>query len=250
MKNYEEVTNDLLVRRDRYEAQRRRNRKMMVSVAVSLCCFSLIIGAGFLMRRDGMASFITPTAAIEDADYPGVTDYFDDKQGEVSTAPAAINKIIIHAIDGASAEKMTIALMRDDFVEMSREEMIAYYGVDYYPEVPADISFLGNHISGIFKRYGGTGEIYWDEDRLSYANADFTRRVGVSVNKGNRVFQQFLYFQGTEEKSIIHDMEILIGLTEEGYYYAEFMLGDVGFLVSAYGVTEAEFVAIIASVLP
>jgi hypothetical protein len=73
--------------------------------------------------------------------------------------------------------------------------------------------------------------------------------VGVSVNKGNRVFQQFLYFEGTEEKSFINNMEVMLGLTDEGYYYAEFMLGDVGFLVSGYGVTEDEFVAIIESVL-
>jgi hypothetical protein len=92
--------------------------------------------------------------------------------------------------------------------------------------------------------------VYWDQNQLDYANADFTRTVTLSVNKGNRVFQQFLFFEGTEERSVIDNVEILIGFTEEGYYYSEFMLGDVGFLVSAYGVTEAEFVAIIASVLP
>lgn len=249
MKNYEEVTNDLLARRGRYEAQCRRNRKMMVSVSVPLCCFSLIIGAGFLMRRDGMASPITPTAAIKDAVCPGITDYIDDKHGQILTEPATNNKIVIHSIDGVSSGIMNIALKGDDFVEMSREEMIDYYGVDYFPVVPADIPSMENHVSGIFKRNGGTGEVYWDQNQLDFANADFTRGVSLSVNKGNRVFQQFLYFQGTEERSVINNMEILIGLTDEGYYYSEFMLGDVGFLVSAYGVTEAEFVAIIESVL-
>jgi hypothetical protein len=166
------------------------------------------------------------------------------------TEPFAINKIVIHSIDGVSSGIMNIALHTNDFVEMTRQEMVVYYGVDYFPEVPADIPPMENHVTGIFRRNGGSGEVYWDQNQLDYANADFTRTVTLSVNKGNRVFQQFLFFEGTEEKSVINNMEILIGLTEEGYYYSEFMLGDLGFLVSAYGVTEAEFVAIIASVLP
>lgn len=249
MKNYEEVTSSLLERRARYETQCRRNRKMMVSVSVSLCCFSLIIGAGFLMRRDGMASPITPTAAIKDAVCPGITDYIDDKHGQILTEPATNNKIVIHSIKGVSSEIMNIALMRDDFVKMTRQELVDYYGVDYFPEVPEDLPLMENDEAGIFKRYGGTGEVYWDQNELLFANGDFSRRVGISINKGSRVYQQFLFFEGTEERSVINNMEILIGLTDEGYYYSEFMLGDVGFLVSAYGVTEAEFVAIIESVL-
>lgn len=250
MKNYEEVTRSLLERRDRYEAQRSRNRRMMISVTVSLCCFCLIVGAGVFMGRGGRLSPVTPTAVIEDTVYPGVTDYFDDKRGQSMSEPSAINKIVIHSIDGVSSEIMNIALHTNDFVEMTRQEMVAYYGIDYFPEVPVDIPLRENRRTGIYRRNGGTGEVYWDQNSLEYTNVDFTRMVGVSVNKGNRVFQQFLFFEGTEEKSVINDMEILIGFTEEGYYYSEFMLGDVGFLVSAYGVTEAEFVAIIASVLP
>lgn len=249
MKSYEEVTRSLLDRRERYEAQRKRNRKTMLGVAVSLCCLSLIVGAGFLMGRYRMISPVTPTAVIEDAVYPGITDYFDDKHMYSLTEPAEKHKIVVHNIDGTSSEIMNIALMRDDFVEMSWEEMIAYYGVDYSLEVPADIPLIENDRTGIYRRDGGTGDVYWDQNQLTYTNADYTRMVGVSVNKGNRVYQQFLFFEGTEERSVINNIEILIGLTDEGYYYAEFMLGDVGFLVSAYGVTENEFVAIIASVL-
>ena len=250
MKNYEEVTRSLLERRDRYEAQRSRNRRIMISVTVSLCCFCVIVGAGVFMGRGGRVSPVTPTAVVEDSVYPGVTDYFDDKCGQSMTEPSAINKIVIHSIDGVSSGIMNIALHGNDFVEMTRQEMVEYYGVDYFPEVPADIPPMENHETGIFRRNGGSGEVYWDQNQLDYANADFTRTVTLSVNKGNRVFQQFLFFEGTEERSVIDNVEILIGLTEEGYYYSEFMLGDVGFLVSAYGVTEAEFVAIIASVLP
>ena len=33
----------------------------------------------------------------------------------------------------------------------------------------------------------------------------------------------YLHFKGTEEKSVINNIEVVIGLTEGGYYYAEFM---------------------------
>jgi hypothetical protein len=249
MKNYEEVTRSLLERRDRYEAQRSRNRRMMLSVAVSLCCFCLIVGAGVFMGRGGRLSPVTPTAVIEDTVYPGVTDYFDDKHGQSLTEPSAINKIVIHSIDGVASEIMNIALMRGDFIEMTRQELVDYYGVDYFPEVPADLTMIENDNAGIFRRYGGTGEVYWDQNGLLFTNGDFSRRVGINVNKGSRVYQQFLYFEGTEEKSVINNMELLIGLSEDGYYYAEFMLEDVGFLVSACGITEEEFIAVVASVL-
>ncbi len=249
MKSYEELTSSLLERRDRYEARRRQNRKRAVGLVASLGCFCLVIGAGLLVHRVGLGDAAVPSAAVEDTVYPSITDYVDDRHGQSFTEPAEKHKIVIHSIDGVSSAIMNIALHTNDFVEMTRQEMVEYYGVDYFPEVPADIPLIENDRTGIYRRNGGAGDVYWDQNQLTYTNADYTRMVGVSVNKGNRVFQQFVCFKGTEEKSVIDNMEVLIGLTNEGYYYAEFMLGDVGFLVSGYGVTEAEFVSVLASLI-
>lgn len=249
MKSYEEVTSSLLERRDRYEARRRQIRKNVAGLAASFGCFCLLIGAGLLARRLGQGDTVVPNVAVEESIYSGITDYVDDRHGQLFTESAENHKIVVHSIDGVSTGTMNIALHTNDFVEMTRQEMVEYYGVDYFPEVPADIPLTEKDRTGIYKRSGGTGDVYWDQNRLTYTNADYTRMVGVSVNKGNRVFQQFVCFKGTEEKSVIHNMEVLIGLTNEGYYYAEFMLGDVGFLVSGYGVTEAEFVSVLASLI-
>ena len=147
--------------------------------------------------------------------------------------------------DHAKAADMSV----DDFVKMTREEMIEYYGVDYIPDVPADIKPWEDERSGIYKRDGGTGEVYWDTDILNYSNEDFTRSVHVEVDKGSYVLQDYLYFKGTEEKSVINNVDVLIGLTENGYYYSEFMYKGVGFLIDAKGVTLDEFVAIISSII-
>lgn len=249
MKNYDELTNDLLERRDRYVADQKKKRKRVMGVATSLCCFCLVALLGFGMWQGGMFNTTPPDQTLEDALYPGIKDNFDESKGESPDNPSANNKIVINTINGISADRMNINIAVDDFVKMTREEMIEYYGVDYIPDVPTDIKPWEDERSGIYKRDGGTGEVYWDTDILNYSNEDFTRSVHVEVDKGSYVLQDYLYFKGTEEKSVINNVDVLIGLTENGYYYSEFMYNGVGFLIDAEGVTEDEFVAIIASII-
>ena len=249
MKNYDELTNDLLERRDRYVADQKKKRKRVMGVATSLCCFCLVALLGFGMWQGGMFNTTPLDQTLEDALYPGIKDNFDENKGESPDNPSDNNKIVINTINGISADRMNINIAVDDFVKMTREEMIEYYGVDYIPDVPADIKPWEDERSGIYKRDGGTGEVYWDTDILNYSNEDFTRSVHVEVDKGSYVLQDYLYFKGTEEKSVINNVDVLIGLTENGYYYSEFMYNGVGFLIDAEGVTEDEFVAIIASII-
>lgn len=54
MKNYNEVTNDLLERRDRYVTEQKKKRKRVMSVATSLCCFCLVALLGFGMWQGEM----------------------------------------------------------------------------------------------------------------------------------------------------------------------------------------------------
>lgn len=249
MKNSEEMVNSLLERRDRYVTEQKKKKTIITRTVTSMCCVCLVALLGFGMWQGGMFNTTPPDQTVEDALYPGIKDNFDESKGESPDNPAASNKIVINTINGISADKMNIALMIDDFVEMSREEMIKYYGVDYIPDVPDDIQPWEDERSGIYRRNGGTGEVYWDADILNYSNEDFTRSVHIEVDKGSYVLQDYLFFKGTEEKSIINNFEVLIGLSENGYYYSEFMYNGVGFCIDAEGVTEDEFVAIIASII-
>ena len=249
MKNCDEMVNSLLERRDRYLAEQKRKRSIITRTVTSMCCVCLVALLGFCIWQGRMFNTAPPAQTVEDTLYPGIKDNFDESKGEAPDNPAANNKIVIHSIDGISADKMNIALMLDDFVEMTSDEMIAYYGVDYIPDVPSDIKAWEEERSGIYRRNGGTGEVYWDADILNYSNEDFTRTVHLEVDKGSNVLQDYLYFKGTEEKSVINNVEVLIGLTENGYYYAEFMYNGVGFLIDAEGVTEDEFVDILSSII-
>lgn len=249
MKNSEEMVNSLLERRDKYVAEQKKKRTIITRTVTSMCCVCLMALLGFGMWQGGVFNTTSPDQTLEDALYPGIKDTFDESKGESPNNPAANNKIVINSINGISADKMNINLALGDRIEMSIEELCEYYGVNYVPDVPEDIKIWPDQIGDIYKRNGGTGEVYWDANVLNFSNEDFTRTVHVEVDKGSYVLQDYLYFKGTEEKSVINNIEVLIGLTESGYYYSEFMYNGVGFLIDAKGVTEEEFVAIIASII-
>lgn len=245
MKNYDEVTNSLLERRDRYITEQNRKRKRIMGVATSLSCVCLVALLGFGMWQGGRT---LPEQELNDAIYPGIKDHFDERNGESADNPDANTKIVVHSIKDISPGNMNIGLLIVDFVEMTCDEMKEYYGVDYVPDIPGDIKPQEGERSGIYKRDGGTGEVYCDSNILDYANEDFTRTVHLTVSKGNLPWVFGLYFNSNEEKSVINNIEVMIGRTESGYY-AEFMYKNVGFILNASGVTQDEFVAIIKSIL-
>lgn len=245
MKSYDELTNDLLERRDRYVAEQKRKRANAICVAAPLGCLCLVAVLGFTALQSGLLG----TAIPNPTEGPVIGDDLVETTGVPATDPAGNNKIVINAIEEVlSGEEMGIALLLNDFVEMTREEMIAYMGVDYVPTVPEDIKARENQMIGLFRRENGTGEVYWDRDVMDYSNEDSSRWVTLTVDKGGYVFFDFV-IKGTEEKSTVNDLEVLIGQMEDGVYYAEFVYKGVGFYLAADGLTEGEFVDIIASVI-
>lgn len=249
MKNSEEMVNSLLVRRDRYVTEQKKKKTIITRTVTSMCCVCLVALLGFGMWQGGMFNTTPPDQTVEDALYPGIKDNFDESKGESPDNPAANNKIVINTISGISSNKMNINLAVEDFVEMSREEMIEYYGIDYFPDVPADMKAWESGRLGIFKRNGGTGEVYWDQDVLNYSNEEISRHINIEVAKGNIPFLDYGMFSVEDETSVINNVELKIGLTDDGRYFTEFMYKNVGFIISAEGLTQDEFVSVIASII-
>ena len=249
MKNSEEMVNSLLERRERYVTEQKKKKTIITRTVTSMCCVCLVALLGFGMWQGGMFNTTPPDQIVEDALYPGIKDNFDESKGESPDNPAANNKIVINTISGISSNKMNINLAVEDFVEMSREEMIEYYGIDYFPDVPADMKAWEGGRLGIFKRNGGTGEVYWDQDVLNYSNEGITRHINIEVAKGNIPFLDYGVFSVEDETSVINNVELKIGLTGDGHYYTEFMYKNVGFIISAEGLTQDEFVSVIASII-
>lgn len=244
MKNCEEMVASLLARRERYVAAQKKKRKAIAGAAA--CCVCLAVLAGFGLRPGGWFRAAQPGQTVQDAVYPGIKDTFDESKGESPEKPAANDKIVVNRISGVAADRVGVPLNDADFVEMTLAEMAEYYGVDYVPELPADILPRSDERHGIYRR---DGEVYWDADIQNYSNRDFTRTVHLEAAKENRILKDCLYFQETEKKSVINNIELFIGVTAGGYYYAEFQYQSVEFLISANGVTLEEFTAILSSIL-
>lgn len=249
MKNCEEMVDSLLERRDRYAAQQKRKRKVITRTAASMCCVCLVALFGFGIQRSGMLRTTPPDQIAEDALYPGIKDTFGESKGESADNPATNNKIIVHQIDGLSSDRMNICLFVDDFVGMDKAELNEYYGINVFPTVPDDIKEWEDQQFGIYKRNGGSGEVYWDGMVLNYDNGDFSRTLNIEIKKNSLPLCDYAFLKATEEKSIINNVEVAIGQSADGYFYAQFLYHNVGFQLVAQGLTQDEFVAVLSSLI-
>ena len=245
MKSCEEMVNSLLERKAVYEAEQKRKKRTAVRISASLCCVCIIAVLGIGVNRSGLLGSKPPVVKENDLINTEIIT-------EIASESYDTNGNIINVqpiTGGLPASKLDINLRLEDFISMSHEEMIEYYGVDYIPDVPEDIKPWKNEVNGIYRRNGGTGEVYWDIDILNYSSNDFTRNVHLEIAKNHIPFCDYLHFKDTEKMSVINGAEVFIGLSSSGYYYTQFMYKGAGFIIDANGLTENEFVAIIASII-
>lgn len=255
MKNSSEMVSCLLERRARYEAEKKQKRKILARTLTPICCVCLAALLGFGILQGGRPEK-EPLQTAADALYPGIRDYFDvsapqaGSSGEDPSALHADSRIVVNQItDGISADRMNLCLLVDDFVNMNQAELCEYYGIAVFPSVPDDLKEWDDQIFGIYRRNGGTGEVYCDQTIVNYSNEDFSRTLHVEMQKGTLPYFDYLFDVASEEKSMINQWEVYIGLTENGYYSASFLYHNVGFCVSAKGLTQDEFVDVLSSIM-
>ena len=144
---------------------------------------------------------------------------------------------------------MYIALMWEDFVEMDQAELCTYYGWDVFPQVPSDLANwheTGEDRYGIFRRKDGT--VYCDQNVVNYSNEDATRVLHIALAKGNFPHSDVLFDTQTVP-STLAGVEMALGRTESGDYFARFLHRDVGFEISAQGLSQEEFLTVLASLV-
>ncbi len=264
MKSYEEVTNSLLERRDRYVVEQNRKRKKMMGAASSMCCCCLVAFMGFGIWQSGMLQNEPPVTLDSsivgsNTDNDRVEQQTTNSNGETSQNPnnieqtdntVAKNEIRILEIENIPdvSQKMFIALLSEDFIRMSGDEINEYYGVNIFPSVPSDLESKEDQAFGIFRRKT-SGELYYDGNKIQYSNEDYSRGIVVNVEKNGLPFDFCNLFANIQTRSIIDDVEVGIAQTPSGEMYAEFMYQNVGFRIWASGLTKDEFVAAIESII-
>ena len=268
MKNCDEMVGSLLRRRAEYEENQRKRRKTMLRLSTLACSLALVvlIGAGvsggWWITSQPELPTVTPTQMTEEPTeaQPTVQPTTEPVQQptcteepvEIVLEPLKVeNHIVINEIEDTANSLMYFALMGDDFVSMTEDELRDYFGTEFVPEVPEDLAALRREKQqGIYRRDGGTGEIYHDEQRLEWVTEDYSRGISVTVRKDRLPYQFFaLLSQEEMETSEICGVEVSIGRTEYGTWLAEFLYNDVGFRICADGLTQEELVAVVESLI-
>lgn len=246
MKNYDETISIVFDRIGKYQAKQKRKKEIILRTVTAICCLCILAVIGFTVWGQGQTPD-TPQFKIEEPISTGIPETIEPEATEM-TKPISDNKIIIHPMDNSIPQEMYIALFLDDFIPMSKDEMVDYYGCNVFPEVPNDIMPRENHHWGIYRRNQGTGEIYDDQNRQEYKNVDQSRGLCVVTRKGCLPFFDFIFPADEEENSIINGHEVTIGLSEYGYE-VWFLYKDVGFYIFADGISEEELISVIESLI-
>ena len=240
MKSYEKMAEDVFSRIGEIETKRAKQRKTITKVITPICCVCLIALAGFGFSQFGEK----PPTLVGDSSNISVESYPSETPNE--------NVIVINELEDIPADQeMLFALWTEDFIAMSPEELNEYYGTNVFPTVPSDFT-KQDGLYGIYKREGGTGELYWDVNKIQYSPERARRWIAVNVQKGRVPVDLMGVFNDPEGKSVINNVEVGIGRKVDEYadiYYAEFMYKNVGFKICAESVTEEEFISIISSLI-
>ena len=261
MKNCEEMVGSLLRRRAEYEVKQRKRRQTMMRISGAACSLALMlfIGAGvdrgWWVTQEPTLPTATPTQGVAEptAAQPQQPTETEEPVVIVLQPEKVENHIVIHEIDSISEGRMYIALLWDDFVPMTDAELNNYFGMDIFPVVPGDLGeewcVRQNTQKGIYRRDGGTGEVYHDQQVLNWSNEDFTRTVNIELKKGGMPFQCFAVQNGENACSVIGGVEVFIGRNDDGIWLVEFLYQEVGFRMIAEGLTQEELVAVISSLI-
>lgn len=129
MKNYDELTNDLLERRDRYVADQKKKRKRVMGVATSLCCFCLVALLGFGMWQSDLFKPMPPTVIDGSSNIGELDDsshQTTDKNNDDSKSLFIINEIT--ETISAAPKYRDPALHYNE--KWNTSEMAIYLGVD------------------------------------------------------------------------------------------------------------------------
>lgn len=136
MKSYEEVTNNLLERRDQYVAEQNRKRKRMMGAATSLCCCCLVAFMGFGVWRSNNGTPTLPPAVNEQLSTPAVSDQLNNVDMPNNTADTNSESNIgnggkVDTTVWLSADEVLKSAENDTKMGVAVPLLVAYQGAIY-----------------------------------------------------------------------------------------------------------------------
>lgn len=149
-------------------------------------------------------------------------------------------------------------LMTEDFVPMTRQELLDYYGVELpveelFPQLSAVGSEEGGGFGrGIYRR--ASGDIYFDGNTFSFTSTDGIQAVNIALDKVSHMPASPWELIGDELCfTDINGWELAlfyyVDRDGNGYWYTEFRQDGAGFCVTGKNLSEGEFAALLEALL-
>lgn len=141
-----------------------------------------------------------------------------------------------------------IELLAEDFVPMSREELLTYFDTtlpisQMLPELrPLSPSQMDLWPYGLYRRNGG--EIYHDQTIFPFANSDGSKQVQIQLSKVRHMAGVVpeLREDGVLHRTAVNGRELTVFRDRDsGVLYVEWLQNGVGWRVWAAGLTEETF---------
>lgn len=250
MKTYEEMTRDVLARRDKELAIRRKQRKNAIRIGIPSVAVAGIVGVAVLANAPTGKRYIHPMIAENTS---------GAESGVYESPSLRPNNIVFN--DGApQATSSDIYINPDDFKEFTLEEMNNYYGLkidafsDKYPEWTMNLGKLGIYAEKGESTENSAGGYnpYYQQNTLWWELGE--KEVSVEVNLGRLPIHCVVYSTNNDAVSVINNIDVTLYHFTGNYpngepidsYYARFMYGGCGFEINAKGgVSEEEFIKIV-----
>jgi len=222
MKNYDELTNDLLERRDRYVAEQRRKRKAAVRIVIPICCACAIILLGIGLWNNHTSDLLPTVNNDKQAGINSITFNTERNNVEDNTsaqkneteakrdnAPIEI-MWVINRVDGMLGGAMPDFAVIADYSEIKEMTYInQYLGYDVAKltnVMPEGFQFVGNHEVEFY--YKNDGNLIHDHCHFGYTKNE--QEITISVSKIGAPYD-CLYMMDNPTPTVINGVEIVIG---------------------------------------
>lgn len=202
MKNYDELTNDLLLRRDRYVAEQKERRKAVIT---SLCCICVVALLGFGLWKSG---------AFHPA--PGKHSISGTKPqtNPTTTTPTSNTPIqiswVVNRVDGyVGRARLNYETSMYYSETKNIADMVQYFGRDFSTltdVMPEGFQFTGNYERKFY--YENVGTLVCDDCHFYYKKDQ--QEIAIHASKIG-VPYDYLYRLDNLIPSNINGVEMIIG---------------------------------------
>ena len=226
MKNYDELTNDLLERRDRYVTEQKHKRNVALRIATPVCCACVVMLLGLGLRNKG--KFDTPTTdnsdklagansailSTESNKSSNGTANNDGTDTAPNNDPIEIAFVVNRADNKLGGALPDFAIISDYHETKNLKEINQYLGRDVTQLVaimPDGFRFAGNREVEFY--YKNDGTLVHDHCYLCYVNGEQWITIGVSKIGAP---YDCIFMIDNPTPTVINGIEIIIGA-----YYAD-----------------------------